>query len=374
MPGRRETMVMTADAPGEPLIGCTGEELAHLAARVGAPAYRGRQLARAIYRRGVRSLDEVIELPRDLRSRLAQDYRIGRSTLAGETRAGDGTVKLLLSESDGALIETVMLPYEDRTTVCLSSQVGCPIGCTFCATATMGFARNLSAGEIVDQVLWARQYSPTGAITHLVLMGMGEPLANYDAVLAALRLLHAELGISFRRMTLSTAGHAAGIRALAAEELPVTLAVSLHAPDDETRNSLVPLGRRWPLEQLLQAVTEYAAATGRRPTLEYLLLPGVNDSPDQARQLAALARRCFAHVNLIPWNPAASLSPFRAPSRNAVRRFRELLEQDRVTVTQRMERGRDIDAACGQLAVRAGEARRGRLPELPVIGQGGVLN
>jgi 23S rRNA (adenine2503-C2)-methyltransferase len=261
----------------------------------------------------------------------------------------------------------VVLPYEDRTSVCISSQAGCPVGCVFCATATMGFARNLTAGEMVDQVLTARENAPEpdaapgetarARLSHVVVMGMGEPLLNYDNLVRAFRLLHEEVGLSYRHLTVSTAGYVPGILRLAEEGLPVTLALSLHAPNDPLRAELIPMSRKWGVREVMDAVREYTENTGRRVTLEYLLLAGVNDEELHARELGELARGTINHVNLIPWNPADSFTRFEAPSRERVRRFRAVLEQYGVTVTQRVERGQDIAAACGQLAVLQGKGK-----------------
>jgi 23S rRNA (adenine2503-C2)-methyltransferase len=346
-------------APGPTvLLGMDREELSALAARLGEPAYRGRQLAQWIYRRGARTFDAMSDLPAAFRARLAAEAVVGRAATVAEQRAVDGTTKRLLELADGRRIEMVLLPYPDRTSVCISSQVGCPVGCVFCATATMGFARNLTAGEMVDQVLAAGEMAAEGnfphpRVSHVVVMGMGEPLLNVPELVKAARLLHEEVGLSLRHITVSTAGYVPGIRRLADAKLPITLALSLHAPNDELRGRLIPLGKRYPLDTVFDAVRDYTDRTGRRVTLEYLLLGGVNDSDACARELAKRVRGLIAHVNLIPWNPADTLSPFEPPSRNRVRAFRQVLERAGLSVTQRMERGREIDAACGQLAVKA---------------------
>jgi 23S rRNA (adenine2503-C2)-methyltransferase len=347
-----------AVAPGPAvLLGQNRAELAALALRLGEPEYRGRQLAHWIYRRGARSFDEMTDLPAAFRARLAPEAVVGRATTVAEQRAADGTTKRLLELADGRRIEMVLLPYPDRTSVCISSQVGCPIGCVFCATATMGFARNLTAGEMVDQVLSAMEMAAEGdlphpRLSHVVVMGMGEPLLNVPALVKMARLLRDEVGLSLRHVTVSTAGYVPGIRQLAEAKLPLTLALSLHAPEDKLRSRLIPLGKRYPLDAVFDAVRYYTEQTGRRVTLEYLLLGGVNDSDACARELARRVRGLIAHVNLIPWNPADTLSPFQPPSRNRVRAFRQVLERAGLSVTQRMERGQEIDAACGQLAVK----------------------
>jgi 23S rRNA (adenine2503-C2)-methyltransferase len=338
-----------------PLVGCDRAELEAFMQELGEPAYRGRQLAQWLYRRGARSFEEMTDLPASLRARLAAVAAVGRSTVAQQQTSSDGTAKLLLEEADGRRIETVLLPYEARTSVCISSQVGCPVGCVFCATATMGFGRNVTAGEMVDQVLTAQDEairSGRPRITHVVVMGMGEPLLNVPELLKAIRLLNQEVGIAMRHITVSTAGYVPGIRRLAEENLQITLALSLHAPNDALRAELIPLAKKYPLSETMAAVREYTEKTGRRVTLEYLLLARVNDLETHARELARLVRGMITHVNLIPWNPADTFSAFEAPSGARVRAFRRVLEECGLTVTQRVERGQDIMAACGQLAVK----------------------
>jgi 23S rRNA (adenine2503-C2)-methyltransferase len=355
----RSPAAVSAAGGRQVLLGCDREELEAFVQQLGEPAYRGRQLARWLYTQGAHSFEEMSDLPAPLRARLAEVAVIGRSTLVTAQTSRDGTTKLLLEEGEGRRIETVLLPYEERVSVCISSQVGCPVGCTFCATATMGFTRNLTAGEMVDQVLAAQEaarQSGRERITHVVVMGMGEPLLNLDALLKAIRLLNREVGIAMRHITVSTAGYVPGIRRLAVENLQITLALSLHAPNDAVRVPLIPMARKFPLSETMAAVRDYMARTGRRVTLEYLLLAGVNDSDTQALELAHLVRSMITHVNLIPWNPADSFSSFQAPSADRIRAFRHTLERHALTVTQRVERGQDISAACGQLAVRtAGE-------------------
>jgi 23S rRNA (adenine2503-C2)-methyltransferase len=367
--GERESeALITLAAPGAlgsvthgPLLGRTTEELEALASELAQPAYRGRQIAQWLYRRGARRIEELTDLPVELRARLAEVATVGRSDLVTVQTSRDGTTKLLLEEPDGRRIETVLLPYEARTSVCISSQVGCPVGCVFCATATMGFARNVTAGEMVDQVLTAQEAAQRAGrprITHVVVMGMGEPLLNMEALLKAIRLLNQEVGIAMRHITVSTAGYVPGIRRLAEEDLQITLALSLHAPNDELRARLIPLARKYPLLETMAAVREYTGRTGRRVTLEYLLLAGVNDSEPLALELAHLVRGMITHVNLIPWNPADTLSSFEAPSTARVKAFRRALERHGLTVTQRVERGQDIMAACGQLAVKTAAGQK----------------
>ncbi|MBI3910892.1 MAG: 23S rRNA (adenine(2503)-C(2))-methyltransferase RlmN [Armatimonadetes bacterium] len=349
------------------LLGRNRAALEQFAAGRGQPPYRGRQLARWIYARGACDFASMTDLPALWRAQLDEEAEVGRATVARTQRSRDGTAKLLLELQDGQRVETVLLPYEDRTSVCISTQVGCPVGCTFCATATMGLIRNLDAGEIVEQVLAGREHAPSRSgpsVTHVVVMGMGEPLLNYEPLVAAVRLLHDEMGLSYRHLTVSTAGYIPGILQLAEEGLPITLALSLHAPDDALRAELIPMARRYPVQELMDAMQEYTRKTSRRVSLEYLLLADVNDTEPHARALARLLRGTITHVNLIPWNPVASFSQFQAPSSARVRRFRQVLERAGIAVTQRAERGQDIDAACGQLVIKEGVRREA--PPIPI--------
>jgi 23S rRNA (adenine2503-C2)-methyltransferase len=333
------------------LVGLTLDELETMAADLGEPRYRGRQLARWIYRHRVPAVAAMTDLPEALRVRLAEHTALSRLHAVARADAADGsTTKFLLRLHDGRTIETVLMRYDDgRRTACISTQVGCAMGCTFCATGLAGLERNLAAGEIVDQVLLVAQQTGERP-THVVFMGMGEPLANYDATLRAVRLLNARwgAGIGMRHLTISTVGLVPQIRRLAAERLQLTLAVSLHAPDDELRAQLVPVNRRWPIAELLAATRDYATTTGRRATLEYVLMAGVNDRDEQARRLAMLLRGAPFHLNIIPWNPVCGLQ-YRRPERMAVQRFAGLVRAAGVAVTVRVERGIEIDAACGQL-------------------------
>ena len=349
-----------------PLLGLTRQQLEQVLTDAGQPAFRGRQIAEWLYRHGIRTFAEITNLPKSLRERLDADWVVGRSHLLTTQQASDGTVKYLLEEPDGERLECVLIPESGRATACVSSQAGCPIGCPFCATGLMGPGRNLTPGEILDQVLTVREglktsspedlpssspgtSSETPALTHVVFMGMGEPLLNFNSVLTAVHLLHEEMGLSRRRITLSTVGIVPKIHQLAREKIPVTLAVSLHAPDDALRRRLVPLsGRRWPLRELLEAIQDFSWSTGRQVTFEYVLLEGVNDRRDQAEQLVSLLRGFPCHLNLIPFNPVPGL-PFRRPGGNRVRVFRQILQEQGLSVTQRFERGADIAAACGQL-------------------------
>jgi 23S rRNA (adenine2503-C2)-methyltransferase len=273
---------------------------------------------------------------------------------------GGDTVKWLWKLADSALIETVLMHYRDRSTVCVSTQAGCAMGCGFCATGQAGFRRNLTTGEIVEQVMAAARRAKPERVANVVFMGMGEPFANYDRTWAAVERLHDTVGISARHLTISTVGVVAGIRRLARERLPVNLAVSLHAANDELRDELVPINRRYPLAALVEACRGYVAATGRRLSFEWALIDGVNDRPLDVHQLAILARPLHAHVNLIPLNPTPGFLT-RGSSPGRVRAFRDELRAAGVNATIRRNRGTSIDAACGQLRAGA-EAKPPRHP------------
>lgn len=347
------------------LNGRTLIELEQFARTLREPAYRGRQLAHWIYQRGATSFEEMTDLPAALRRTLAARARLNTPAPVTEVSADGGdTVKYLLRLPDGPTVETVFMRYEDgRRSVCISTQVGCAMGCTFCATGLAGLTRNLTAGEIVDQVLHV--WRATGERpTNVVFMGMGEPLANYDATLKAIRLLNAPYGpaIAMRQLTVSTVGLVPQIRRLAAERLQLTLAVSLHAPNDTLRSTLVPINRRWPVADLLAASADYVKTTGRRISFEYVLMEGVNDTPELGAELGSLLAAttqhgtspALYHVNLIPWNPVFGLQ-YRRPSRRRVDAFADAVRRRGVAVTVRVERGIDIDAACGQLRRTHGE-------------------
>jgi 23S rRNA (adenine2503-C2)-methyltransferase len=323
-------------------------ELADLLA--GEPSYRAGQLWRALHQ----GLDpeEMTDLPRGLRERLGRVLPGGLVPATTSTSDGGDTVKWLWHLSDGAAVETVLMHYPERTTVCVSTQAGCAMACSFCATGQAGFRRHLTVGEIVEQVVRARRAARPRRLSNVVFMGMGEPLANYGPTWAAVERLHGVLGFSARHLTLSTVGLVPGILRLAAERLPVNLAVSLHAANDELRDSLVPINRRWPLRVLTGACRTYVEAKGRRLSFEWALIAGVNDRRSDADELAALARPLGAHVNLIPLNPTPGY-PAVGTSPAGVRAFRTHLRGLGVNATVRRNRGTDIDAACGQLAGRA---------------------
>lgn len=324
------------------------------------PEYRIDQLYKWLYESPVLTADEMTNLPSDLREELSAS--LWPFTVEAEQSTDGGrTVKTLYRAPDGAAIESVVMGYARRTTICISSQAGCAMRCTFCATGQFGFERHLNAGEIVAQVAHAtarlRQTPMKGSpprVTNVVFMGMGEPLANYRNVEEAIRRLVDHIGLSARSITVSTVGVVPGIDRLAESPWPVTLALSLHAADDTLRESLVPLNLRYPIADLIAAAKRFRQRRRRRVTLEWTLMDGVNDDADQARALAAIAKDLRAHVNLIPMNPTP-LAPQQRPSDERIEAFRSEVERAGANVTLRDTRGADIDAACGQLRVRAAQ-------------------
>lgn len=318
------------------------------------PGYRVEQVWRGLHTESRRP-SEMTNLPVALRSRL-EEQLASSLRLALESTSDNGqTVKWLWSLQDGAEVETVLMHYPDRATVCVSTQAGCAMRCSFCATGQAGFTRNLGPGEIVEQVVAARRAAAPSRVSNIVFMGMGEPMANYDNVWTAIRRIHDDFGISARHLTLSTVGIIPGIRRMAAEDLPVNLAVSLHAANDDLRNQLVPINRRYPLAALVEVCRQYVTAKGRRLSFEWAMIAGVNDRPSDAEELALLALPLGAHVNLIPLNPTPGYR-VRGSDAGTVRRFRGWLGEAGVNATVRRNRGTDIDAACGQLVARAGRA------------------
>jgi len=353
------------------LLGLPRPALEAFVAQLGGKRFRARQLMNWMYKRGVGSFADMTDLARDFRTRLTAQAEVRAPDILSEQRSSDGTRKWLLRADAAQAFEMVFIPEPDRGTLCISSQVGCALDCSFCATARQGFNRNLSTAEMVGQVWLAarelergqRQRASTGEpasapgderhVTNVVLMGMGEPLANFRNVVPALRILLDDFGfdLSRRRVTLSTSGLVPQIYKLA-QETNVALAVSLHAPDDALRNELVPINRKHPIAQLLQACWHYLdEQNGRSVTFEYVMLEGVNDSAAQARALARLLKGHPAKVNLIPFNPFPG-THYRRSSAPVIQRFRDELLQRGVLATIRRTRGEDIDAACGQLAGR----------------------
>ncbi len=335
---------------GSPLLGASEAELTAWVQQQEQPAYRAQQLHDWIYRKGARSLADISVLPKQWRAQVAA-VPVGRSVLHQRVLAPDGTVKFLLRLADDQIIETVGIPTGKRLTVCVSSQVGCPMACNFCATGKGGWVRNLARHEIVDQVLTVQEDFQR-RVSHVVFMGMGEPLLNLESVLGALRSLNQDLGIGQRQITISTVGIPGQIRRLAAAQLQVTLAVSLHASSQALRSQLIPSARQYPLPILLQECQVYVAATGRRVTFEYVLLAGVNDSPAQALELAQHLRGFQSHVNLIPYNPISEVD-YQRPNSRQIQAFMDALKRQHIAASVRRSRGLERDAACGQLRAAA---------------------
>ena len=338
------------------LLDLEKDELQALLVDWGEPRYRADQIWGWLYQRFAASPEEMTDVPKSLRARLEAETHLDPLTPLTTVDSSDGqTRKTLFALADGPQVEAVLMRYAKRRTLCISTQAGCAMGCPFCATGQGGFDRNLSAGEIVAQVLFYARIlaDEEQKVTNIVLMGMGEPLANYAATWAAIRRFNdpTGFGLGARAITLSTVGLVPAIGRMIHEPEQVSLAVSLHAPSDELRDELVPLNRRYPLAQLMSVCRDYVMATRRRISFEYALMDGVNDGDEQAHQLADLLKGMLAHVNLIPLNPTAD-SPYRGSPRAQVRAFQSILESRGVPTTVRLRRGIDIHAGCGQLRAR----------------------
>ncbi len=337
-----------------PLLDATTDELRDWLGRNGHPPFRARQVNRWVFEGRATSFETMSDLPMDLRRRLDEEWAVFATTLVRHHTSPDGTDKLLLECPDGKRVECVLMAEDDRRTVCVSTQVGCGMGCVFCASGLKGVERNLTTGEILEQVLMARNFLPAEErLTNLVVMGMGESLANLDQLIPALDRVCAPdgLGLGQRRVTVSTVGLPEKMRKLAELDRQYHLAVSLHAPTEALRNELVPVNERVGLSAVMEAADAYFRRSGRQVTFEYVLLRGLNDRPQDASALAGLMDRRKAHVNLIPYNPVAGL-PFERPTADAIDRFVRTLRARGVSVTVRKTKGREIDAACGQLRRR----------------------
>lgn len=336
-------------------------------------SYRARQVFQWIHARGANTFDEMTDLSKATRTMFDAAFRIGHVDVAEVATSADGTMKMAIRLADGALVESVIIPERDRFTLCVSTQVGCALGCRFCFTGTMGFHRQMAAYEILDQLYQANRVlsrepaigKPPRRITHVVFMGMGEPLANYDATLTALRLMTCPLGVglSTRRITVSTVGLVPELLRLG-HAIPVNLAVSLHAPNDKIRAALMPVNKTYPIAALLDACRTFPLPARRRITFEYVLLAGVNDAPAHARELAKRVHGVRCKVNLIVFNPFPG-TPYERPTDQAVGIFRDALVGRGITATVRQSRGRDVYAACGQLA-----NMRATQPPATVVGLG----
>ena len=329
-----------------PLLGRSLAALTEWVVSKGQPAYRGKQLHQWIYQKGIRSLDEVTVFSKKWRAEVA-DFPVGRSRIHHRSESPDGTIKYLLRLKDGLIIEAVGIPSDKRLTVCVSSQIGCPMACDFCATGKGGFTRNLETYEIVDQVLTVQEDFQR-RVSNIVFMGMGEPLLNTQNVVAAVRSLNKDIGIGQRMITVSTVGIPGRIRRLAEEQMQITLAVSLHASNQALRRQLIPSAEKYPLADLMAECRDYVNVTGRRVTFEYILLAGVNDLPEHALELAGELRGFQTHVNLIPYNPISEVD-YQRPSRQRVEGFSKQLKDKGIAVSIRYSRGLEKDAACGQL-------------------------
>jgi 23S rRNA (adenine2503-C2)-methyltransferase len=358
-----------------PLTGETLDSLAEKLHAAGEPAFRAKQILEWVYKKRARSWDEMTNLSKPLRTWLDQTFDLMPAALVFNQQSHDVTDKLLLELGDRSLIETVIIraPQEgvgldhSRKTICISTQVGCAMACVFCASGLAGFKRDLNAGEIVAQLLQVcyredartpRALAELASFDNIVVMGMGEPLANYDALLRALAIINADWGLGFgaRRITISTSGLVPKILQLAEEELGFRLAISLHGATDEVREKIMPVNKAYPLAKLLPAVKAFSEKHGRMVTLEFILIDGVNDSLEQAQLLRDIARDLHAHVNLIPYNTVEGL-PWKRPSLTRQERFADILRDARLSVTLRREKGHDIDAACGQLRLKTEKER-----------------
>lgn len=321
----------------------------------GEPKYRVDQIWEGLYN-GLKLPEEMSNIPKTLRARLEAEAPLALAEVQLQEADKGQTLKWLWKAHDGYQIETVLMLYPDRATVCVSSQAGCAMACGFCATGQAGFDRHLTTGEIVEQVITAARAAGDRRVSNVVFMGMGEPLANFGNTWKAVERLHGDLGLSARSITVSTVGVIPGIRKLTEASLPVTLAVSFHAGNDRLRDELVPINKRYPIDDLCDAMNEYRDQKGRRVSIEWALIHGVNDSDRDADELARIARRTRAHVNLIPLNPTPGYPVVGAPPKRLYE-FRDLLEAQGATATVRRTRGLEIDAACGQLAARHGSGQ-----------------
>jgi len=335
------------------LSGCSLGEIEDFVKSLDLPTFRAKQIHSWIYDKYASSFDEMTDLSVSVRDLLKKNARIQLLQIAHLQVSKDGTRKYLFELPDGQKVESVLMKFQDRDNLsaCVSSQVGCAVGCTFCATGYLGFKRNLTNQEIVDQIMSIQRES-RARVSNVVYMGQGEPLLNTEEVIASIHKVIESVRIGARHITLSTSGITPGIERLAQERLPITLALSLHSPDSKIRQQIVPIGKKYQLAELIPALASYARTTKRRVTIEYVLLQGVTDTPEQAKALADLVRDIHCNVNLIPFNPtvdAAGHQLYQRPSRQAQETFKRIVARGGRTVTIRLERGTDIDAACGQL-------------------------
>lgn len=336
------------------LAGMTLSELENLMAQMNATKFRAKQIHNWIYAKSVSNIDEMTNLSKDFREQLKQVASVTESKIKVKQVSSDGTLKYLIEYPDGECVETVLMRFDNRAnlTACVSSQVGCAVNCSFCATGKGGFKRNLTYQEIIEQVLSIQR--DTGLkVTNIVFMGQGEPLLNLNNVLKALEIFNNDFQIGARRITISTSGIIPGIKRLAEMDLQSTLAISLHAPNHKLRAELMPIENKYPIDELKNALIDYVEKTGRRITVEYILIHGFNDTPEVAKELAMLLRGIKCNINLIPYNSVIE-NDYKKPSNNDIMKFKYLLEHSGKKVTVRLERGADIDAACGQLRGKKG--------------------
>ena len=350
-----------ASAECSGLFGHSDESLRAVMTAWEEKPFRAGQILEWAFERGATAYEQMSNLSKTLRTRLASDLPFYQSEITARQDSQDGTVKLLLRWPDGATSECVMIPEPDRRTACISTQVGCPVGCVFCASGIGGLQRQLSAAQIVEQVMRVRSVCGEHRLSNIVFMGLGEPLANYAATVQALRIINAPwgAGIGARKITVSTVGLPTQIKRLADEKMQITLALSLHAPNDELRKRIIPWAERVSIDALVDACKYYFERTGREVTLEYILLGGLNDSELNARELVTVARRMRSNVNLIQYNPVAGL-PYERPADKNAHRFLDVLRDAVVNAHMRRSRGLDIDAACGQLRKRQADATHGK--------------
>ena len=336
------------------LAGMTLEELENLMSQMGATKFRAKQIHNWIYAKSVSNIDEMTNLSKDFREQLKQVATVTESKIKVKQVSSDGTLKYLIEYPDGECVETVLMRFDNRAnlTACVSSQVGCAVNCSFCATGKGGFKRNLTYQEIIEQVLSIQR--DTGLkVTNIVFMGQGEPLLNLNNVLKALEIFNNDFQIGARRITISTSGIIPQIKRLAEMNLQSTLAISLHVPNHKLRAELMPIEKKYPIDELKNALLDYVEKTGRRITVEYILIHGFNDTPEVAKELAILLKGLKCNINLIPYNSVIE-NDYKKPSNNDIMKFKYLLEHSGKKVTVRLERGADIDAACGQLRGKRG--------------------
>jgi len=341
------------------LIGLNLKELEGFVTKLGLEKFRAQQIYKWIYSKSQRDFNLITDLSKQARETLINDPNslpIGSLSLVAHEKSVDGTQKFLFETQEGEKVESVLMRFEDRDSIsaCISSQIGCAVACPFCATGTLGFKKNLSASEIIEQVLFMQNLSGE-RIDNIVYMGQGEPLNNYDEVVRSIDLMRNLVGIGVRHITVSTSGVIPRIEKLAQENLQITLALSLHDPTDEDRDFLVPINKKWPVFEVIESLKSYYQKTKRRVTIEYVMLDGLNDSPEKAHILGELVRDLHCNINLIPYNQTDVNNPFRRSNSKNIKQFAEILKKTsrNKTVTIRKERGHDINAACGQLASKS---------------------